>query len=82
MDRRGIYDYMPWYAWCVCVSLAAVAAVGLFAGLPLGRQLGLSVREAVLATAFVEAVAAVGIGGTVVYYHDPDEEPDEWRYYP
>jgi hypothetical protein len=40
------------------------------------------VRGSVIATALVEAFAAAGIGGIVVYYHDPDGESGEWRYYP
>ena len=82
VDRKGISQYMPWYAWAVCISLALVAASTLFFGLPVGLSLGLTTSESILATAAVELTAAAGIGGVVLYYHDPEEEPSEWRYYP
>jgi len=82
MDRRGISDYMPWYAWAVCILLASVAVATLFLGLSVGLAVGLSETASIMATAVVELAAATGIGLVVLYYHDPDEEPNEWRYYP
>jgi len=82
VDRRGISEYMPWYAWAVCILLGVVAVATLFVGLSAGLALGLSTSGSIMATAVVELVAAAGIGGIVSYYHDPDDDPGEWRYYP
>jgi hypothetical protein len=73
---------MPWYAWAVCILFASIAAVTLFFGLSVGLSLGLSAGESIIATAVVELTAATGIGAVVLYYQDPDEEPNEWKYYP
>lgn len=78
----GLLDYFPARAWAALGALAVIAVVPFFLPPSLGTSVGLSLEEFILAVAFLELGAAIGVAGIVIHYHDFDREPEEWDFDP
>ena len=81
----GLLDYFPRHAWAAIAVFTAVAGAALFVPPTAGSAVGLEPIQHIALVAAVELVAALGVIGVVLYYHDDAGDPDDggdWEYDP
>lgn len=78
----GLLDYFPTHAWAAMGALVVIAVVPFFLPPSMGTSAGLALEQYILAVAFLELGAAIGVAGIVIHYHDFDREPEKWEHDP
>jgi len=81
----GLLDYFPRHAWAAIAAFTTVAAAALFVPPTAGSTVGLEPIQHVAIVAVLELVAALGVIGVVLYYHDDasgPEDGDDWDHGP